>query len=181
MLLLQDLLHLLLKTAADLLGSVLLLRTYLSWLRLGRHNPLVQFSWALTDWLVKPLRVLLPGRTRLDWPCLAAALVVALVFVALIRVAGIGLASSWALLAPDALALVVRWALYMLIFVVFLYALLSLVNPHAPLAPTFELLARPLLAPLRRAIPTIGGFDLTPMVFVLIVLVLLTVLESLRF
>ncbi len=185
MLVLLEIVHLLLNTAAALLGSALLLRVYLSWLHIARHNPLVQFCWALTEWLVKPLRTLLPGRTRLDWPCLVAALIVALAFVALMRATGIGStgigpALDWALLVPQALGLLVHWAFYMLILVVSIYALLSLVNPHAPLAPTFELLTRPLLAPLRRVLPPIGGFDLSPMAFVMIVLILLTILDSVR-
>jgi YggT family protein len=174
---LHEIVHLLLKFVADLLGSALLLRVYLSWLRLARHNPVVQFCWALTEWFVKPLRALLPARTRVDWPCLVAVLIIALVFVALIRATGIRV-GDWSLMVPQALALVIHWALYMLILVVVIYALLSLVNPHAPLAPTFELLARPLLAPLRRALPLVGGFDLSPMVFVLLVFVLMMILDS---
>ena len=51
--LLLGVVHLLLNTAAALLGGALLLRVYLSWLRIAAHNPLVQLSWALTEWLVK--------------------------------------------------------------------------------------------------------------------------------
>jgi len=180
MLLAQYVIRLLLDTAGALLGGTLLLRLYLSWLRIASHNPLVQFSWALTEWLVKPFRTLLPRRTRLDWPCVAGALTVGLVFVVLMRLIGVGPALDWSLLVPEVLALVVRWALYMLLLLVFLYALLSLVNPHAPLAPTFDLLTRPLLAPFRRTLPVIGGFDLSPGAFVLVVLVLLTVLDWAR-
>jgi YggT family protein len=180
MLVLLELFHLLLDTAAGLLGSALLLRVYLAWLRLAHHNPLVQFSWALTEWLVRPLRVMIPFRARLDWHCLAAALIVALAFVVLVRVIGFGPALDWSLLVPQALGLLAHWALYMLIVVVAIYALLSIVNPHAPLAPTFELLARPLLAPLRRMLPLVGGWDLSPMAFILIVFVLLTILDTVR-
>ena len=177
---LVGIIHLLLNTAAALLGGALLLRVYLSWLRVAGHNPLVQFSWALTEWLVKPFRSMLPRRTRLDWPCVAAALTVALVFVVLMRVIGIGVPLDWSLLVPQVLGLVVRWALYMLLVLVFIYALLSLVNPHAPLAPTFDLLTRPLLAPFRRALPRVGGFDLSPIAFLVVVQVLLIILEWAR-
>ena len=177
--LLLEVVHLLLNTAAALLGGALLLRVYLSWLRIASHNPLVQFSWALTEWLVKPFRALLPGRARIDWACVAAALAVALLFVLLMRLSGIGVGggSDWAMLVPQVLRLVVKWALYMLTVLVFIYVLLSLVNPHAPLAPTFELLTRPLLAPFRRALPLVGGFDLSPIAFLLVVQILLLVLD----
>lgn len=178
--LLLEVVHLLLNTAAALLGGALLLRVYLSWLRIASHNPLVQFSWALTEWLVRPFRALLPGRTRVDWPCVLAALAVALVFVLLMRMARVGLVSDWALLVPQVFGLVVHWALYMLTVLVFIYVLLSLVNPHAPLAPTFDLLTRPLLAPFRRALPLVGGFDLSPIAFLLVVQILLLVLDWAR-
>jgi YggT family protein len=178
--LLLEVVQLLLNTAAALLGGALLLRVYLSWLRIGSHNPLYQFSWALTEWLVKPLRTLLPGRTRIDWPCVAAALVVALLFVLLMRLTGIGAALDWALLVPQALGLIVHWALYMLTVLVFIYVLLSLVNPHAPLAPTFDLLTRPLLEPFRRALPVVGGFDLSPIAFLVVVQILLLILDWAR-
>jgi YggT family protein len=177
LMLLLGVVHLLLNTLAALLGGALLLRVYLSWLRIAGHNPLVQLSWALTEWLVKPFRALLPGRARIDWPCVVAALFVGLVFELLTRLTGIGGGSDWTLLVPQVVGLLVHWALYMLTVLVFIYVLLSLVNPHAPLAPTFDLLTRPLLAPFRRALPLVGGFDLSPIAFLLVVQILLLILD----
>jgi len=105
---------------------------------------------------------------------------VGLVFVLLMRLTGISVGLDWALLVPQVLGLVVHWALYMLTVLVFIYVLLSLVNPHAPLAPTFDLLTRPLLAPFRRALPLVGGFDLSPIAFLLVVQILLLVLDWAR-
>jgi YggT family protein len=178
--LLLGVVHLLLNTAAALLGGALLLRVYLSWLRIAGHNPLFQLSWALTEWLVKPFRALLPGRARIDWPCVVAALALGLVFVLLMRLTGIAMPSDWELLVPQVLGLVVRWALYMLEVLVFIYVLLSLINPHAPLAPTFDLLTRPLLAPFRRLLPLVGGFDLSPILFLLVVQILLLIVDWAR-
>ncbi len=162
----------LLNTVGTLLGGALLLRTYVSWLRIASRNPLSQFSWALTEWLVKPFRNLLPRRTRVDWPCVVAALVVGLLYVLLMRLIGLWPASDWSLLVPQALGVVVRWGLYMVVFLVIIYAVLSVVNPHAPLAPTFDLLTRPLLAPFRRVLPVVGGFDLSPLALLLVVMIL---------
>jgi YggT family protein len=83
------------------------------------------------------------------------------------------------LFVPSGLFLLIRWTLYLLLFLLVVNSLLSLVNPHAPLAPTFEVLTRPMLAPLRRIIPPVGGFDLSPMVLVFLILVGLTVLDEL--
>jgi YggT family protein len=70
----------------------------------------------------------------------------------------------------------VRWGLYMVTFLVVIYSAISIINPHAPLAPTFELLTRPLLAPFRRALPLVGGFDLSPMALLAVVFILFVLL-----
>jgi YggT family protein len=44
----------------------------------------------------------------------------------------------------------------------------SWVNPHAPLAPFVQALNSPLLRPIRRVIPLLGGLDISPMVLFLL-------------
>jgi len=176
--LLLDILDMLLGAIASLLGSALLLRTYLAWLRVSRSNPVGVFCVALTDWLVAPLRRMLPQRGRLDAAATVGAILVALALVLLMRVMRYGLMLNWLLLLPAALLLLLHWALYLLVALVVVNVLFSLINPHAPLAPTFDLLTRPLLAPLRRLVPPVGGFDLSPLVLFLILQVLLFVLNQ---
>jgi YggT family protein len=170
--------HLFVGTVAGLFGSVLLLRAYLAWLRISRSNPIGIFCVALTDWLVGPLRRILPLRGRLDAASLAAALIVAVAVVFLVDWVELNGFGDLLFVLPSVLLLLVKWALYLLLFVLFVNALLSWVNPHAPLAPTFDVLSRPMLAPLRRVIPPVGGVDLTPMVLMLLIFVALTVLDE---
>lgn len=174
----QEILRMVFGAAAALLGGALLLRAYLGWLRFSRTNPLVVFCTALTEWLVGPLRRLVPLRGRIDSASLAGALVVAAVFVLLLFLIGPEGVWHWYLFVPSVLLLLVRWALWLVMFLVIFNVLFSLINPHAPLAPTFEMLARPILAPLRRVIPPVGGFDLSPLVLVIIVQVALLVLDA---
>jgi YggT family protein len=176
--LLQEILHLLLGTVAGLLGSTLLLRVYLAWLRVSRSNPLAVFSVALTEWLVAPLRHLFASRGRVDAASLAGAMAVALVFVFLTGLIAMGGTWHWYFFLPSVLLLLIHWALYLLMVLVFASVILGLVNPHAPLAPTFDVLTRPMLAPLRRIIPPIGGFDLSPLVLIVIIQVALLVLDQ---
>jgi YggT family protein len=74
----------------------------------------------------------------------------------------------------------VRWALLSVLWLTILYALLSWINPHAPMAPAIELLVRPFLAPFRRIIPLVGGVDLSPMALGLTVYILLMVMDRVR-
>lgn len=175
--LLQEIFRLVLGTLAGLMGSVLLLRVYLTWLRLPRSNPVAVFSVALTDWLVRPLRLVLPLRGRLDAAALLAAFLVAGVFVVLVVLVSTRGAWDWSWYVPSVLVLVTQWTLYLVMVLVFAQVAVSLFNPHAPLAPALTLLTRPLLAPLRRWIPTVGGFDLSPLVLLVVVQVLLLVLD----
>ncbi len=173
-----DIFDMLLGALASLLGSALLLRVYLAWLRVSRSNPVGVFCVALTDWLVAPLRRAVPARGRLDAAPLLGAFLVALLFVFLVRLLRSGAGAYSFLLVSGALLLMLHWALYLLVALVIVNVLFSLINPHAPLAPTFDALTRPVLAPLRRLIPPIGGFDLSPLVLVLVLQILLAVLNQ---
>ena len=56
----------------------------------------------------------------------------------------------------------VRLTVYIIMGAVLLQALLSWVNPYHPVAPFFEALTRPFLKPFQKAVPPIGGVDITP-------------------
>jgi YggT family protein len=61
-----------------------------------------------------------------------------------------------------ALVKLLRLTVYIVMGAVFVQALLTWVNPYHPLAPFFEALTRPFLKPFQKAIPPIGGVDITP-------------------
>lgn len=168
----------LLQTVAVILGVTLLARAYMGYLGLPARNPLAQFAIALTDWLVRPLRRLARASSRIDVATLLAAAVVAVTYVGLrFLLIGIGM-GSWPLTGVLLMALIelLRWALYLVLWLTLLHVVLSWVNPHAPIAPAVSMLARPFLAPFQRALPTVGGIDLSPLVVILIVNVMLIVL-----
>jgi YggT family protein len=50
-----------------------------------------------------------------------------------------------------------QWVLYSLFMLLILEVIFSWVNPHAPLAPFVRALNEPLLSPIRRVVPAIGG------------------------
>jgi YggT family protein len=60
-------------------------------------------------------------------------------------------------------------ALYTMMVLVLVSALLSWVSPHAPMTPLIGTLAEPFLSPFRRWIPLIAGVDLSPLVAVLVI------------
>jgi YggT family protein len=179
--LLVDIARLLLETAGALLGVALLLRAYMNWVGMPSRNPLAQFAIALTDWLVRPLRRMLPAAGRWDTASLAAAYLVAVLLIALTFLLIGAAPSSWPVpaLLLAALVQVLRWALYMVFFLTLMHVVLSWVNPYAPVAPAVAMLVRPFLAPFQRIVPTIGGIDLSPLLLIVLVNILLLILSRL--
>jgi len=79
-----------------------------------------------------------------------------------------------------ALLALLRLFVYLLMGGIIVAALLSWVAPYSPLTPLFDALTRPLLAPVRRILPPLGGIDLSPLVVLLLLQVALIVLAGLQ-
>jgi YggT family protein len=172
--------HLLIQTAFGFFVYALLLRFYMQWLRAPFRNPVGQFVSALTDWIVRPARRVVPGLFGLDLASILIAWIVeALMIVLLFWLGGRSFAGAPGIAAGMLFTLaameLVRASLYLLISVVIVQVIISWVNPHAPLAPVFDALTRPFYALFRRFIPPIGNVDLSP-VFVLLVAQILLIL-----
>jgi len=151
-------LQLIVDTAASVLGGVLLLRFWMQVIRVRPPASVAQFTFTLSDWLVRPMRRLVPGMGGYDWASLIGAFLVVL------------LASSVMLLNPAvdgqgvvlyALYRFCSWILYGFMGLLIIEVIFSWINPYAPLAPFIRALNEPLLRPLRRVIPAVGGLDLS--------------------
>ena len=68
-------------------------------------------------------------------------------------------------------------AIYLAMGLIVVQAILSWVNPHAPMAPAIRQLSEPLLAPFQRRLPAIAGVDLSPLVLFLLLQVLLILID----
>lgn len=173
-----------LDTLCGLLSFALLARFALQWVRAPFRNPLGQFIIAVTDWMVRPVRRLLPGLYGLDM----ASLLLAWLWQVAYQGIALGLAGVLHAVSPEptfvvaALAAleVAKLGLYLALGAVLVSAIFSWVNPHAPMADVFNTLAHPLLKPFRRVIPPVGGVDLSPLVLLLVLQIALFVVASLR-
>lgn len=153
------------ETVFNIFILTALVRFWMQALRAPARNPLAQFTMALTDFAVKPMRRLLPGLFKLDIASLAVAWIGEVILLAILSLLqGVEIVNGAALSVILFLALVklVRLTVYIVMGAVLLQALLSWVNPYHPVAPFFDALARPFLKPFQKAIPPIGGVDITP-------------------
>lgn len=174
-----EILSFLLDVAAGLLGGACLLRLYMQHQRVPFGNPIGRFVFALTDWLVLPLRRVLPSVRRVDTASLVAAYLVEVAkFVLLIGVFT-GLAG---MAAVPLLALfgMLHLAISALTALVIVYAILSWVGSDSPIADVIDRLCAPLLRPFRRVIPLLGGIDLSPLALLVLLQVLSMVLRAVQ-
>ncbi|MBL8513545.1 MAG: YggT family protein [Betaproteobacteria bacterium] len=166
-----------LETVFGLFTLAALARFYAQAFRAPFRNPLTDFVVALTDFMVKPLRKIVPGAFGLDWASLVTAWMAQLVFlgvkVALLAPDALVTPSFWPGLILWALVCLVRLSLYLLIGVVLIQAILSWTSPYHPIGPFFAALTRPFLKPIQRVVPLVGGVDLSPLVLLVLVQVVL--------
>jgi len=166
----------LISTAFGFLVLAALLRLMLAWIRADFYNPISQFVVKVTNWGVVPLRRLIPSMGRWD-----SGTIVFLVAVQIIELVLIALVSGFGI-NPIGLPL---WALgellglTVMVFIVsiFIEVILSWVNPgsYNPMTDIIRRVNQPLLAPARRMLPDMGGFDLSPLL-VLVALQLVKIL-----
>lgn len=170
----------LISTACGIFSVALLLRVYLQWVRAAYRNPLSEFLAALTDFMVRPARRLIPGLWGIDFASLVLAWLIQLIEIALVvqikgYEPGFSVGAAAAGMALLAIVMVVKLALYIVMVVVLVQALMSWINPYSPLAPLLGSMSRPFLRVFQKRIPPIGNVDLSPL-FVIIVCQLLLML-----
>jgi YggT family protein len=143
-----------------------LLRVLLPLARADFRNPLAQAILALTNWLVMPLRRILPPIGRVDTASVAALVIVQLLATLILFRLRTGALFPFLPLALAALRSLALATLLLYTVLIFVYALLSFVAPGArsPATALLTSLCEPLLAPLRRVLPVVGGIDFSPLV-----------------
>ncbi len=167
----------LITTAGDLFVLALLLRFILQWARAPARNQLSLFLAALTDFIVRPARRVIPGWWGIDFATLLLAwLVAGLELWVVLSIKGYqpGSTPGIALAALGALAALnlIRLAIYIVMAAVVVQAILSWVQPYSALTPLLSSVTRPFLQPFQKRVPTIANVDLAPF-FVLIICQLL--------
>jgi YggT family protein len=167
----------LLDVVAGLLGGACLLRLYMQHQRIPFSNPVGRFVFALTNWIVLPLRKILPGYKRWDFSSLIAAYLFELAqFGILALMIGRGAAAVPALALFGLVRLLISGAVGLTI----VYAILSWVNADSPMFDVIDRLVAPLLRPFRRVIPLVGGFDLSPLALLVVLQVLAIIVANLQ-
>lgn len=154
----------LINTVFNLFLMVVILRFWLQLARADFYNPFSQFVVKVTNPLVLPLRRIIPSIGNLDTATLLLAYAVALIKLLLLQfiiVKGVVLPQSliWAAIV------VIKEAFSLLFWILVIRALLSWFSQgHNPIEQVMQQLTEPLLRPIRRILPPMGGLDLSVLV-----------------
>lgn len=173
----SEILRYLLQSALGLFLFAVLLRMLLQLARADFYNPVSQFVIRFTQPVLAPLRRLVPPIGRLDTASLLLATGV--------QVLSIMIALALLGFRPGNVLLLLVWALLgiaSLVVNMYFFAILALIifswiapHSHHPALALLHQLTEPVMGPVRRLLPPVGGLDLSP----ILVFVAINVLEIL--
>ena len=168
---LNEIIGYLIQTALSLYLLVMLLRFLLHASQADFYNPVSQFVVKITNPALAPLRRLLPPVGRFDLAALVESVFLqALGIVLLLLLNGVGL---------PGITLIIAWAavgVVALLVNIYFFALLAMIilswvaggSRHPAILLIYQI-TEPVMAPVRRLLPPMGGIDFSPiLVFILI-------------
>ncbi|HAJ76529.1 MAG TPA: YggT family protein [Gammaproteobacteria bacterium] len=169
---------LLFNTLGGLYLLAILLRFLLQIARADFYNPVSQTVVKITDPLVRIFRNIIPGYRGVDFSCLVLALVIeAIAICTLIYLYGgnipsVGFIITWSFVGILYFMInIYYYAIIASIIMSFVMLFSGNMNPH-PLLRLIWQLTEPVMAPVRKVIPAMGGLDFSP-IFIFIAIGLL--------
>lgn len=166
-------LNYLISTLLNLYLCAVILRIVLAWVRADFYNPISQLVWKITQPVLAPFQKSIPRWRRLDVPAALFLVVLGLVYVQVaLWLFGAGLSIAASVLFALLKIVVLAGNLYTVSLT--FQAILSWFGPgvNNPASNILWSMNEPVLRPLRRLIPPISGFDLSPLFAIILVQVL---------
>lgn len=169
--------------------------TFILWARFGLHyfrvsslHPMSKVIHRFTDPIIHPvasiLQIKVTRNQRFDWVCFGVLVVVEWVKFLIIGAIYFGHASLWTLTLIYTAADLIIQPCDLLFYALVIRVIMSWVNPNwqHPLASVLYDITEPMLQRIRRHIPHISGFDISPFVMMMILkIITLFVSASLPF
>lgn len=159
-------LNFLVNTLFDLFAFVVMLRFLMQLTRADYYNPVSQFVVKITDPLLLPLRKIIPGFGGHDIAALALCFLTLIAKFMLLKAVNLGGIASggWVSTFIYALAGLIDLGFVVFIYTILAMVILSWVSPGGhPISGLLNSITSPILTPVRRSMPDIGGFDLSPL------------------
>ncbi|MEH6515537.1 MAG: YggT family protein [Halioglobus sp.] len=161
----------LIQTVTSLYLLAMLLRFILQLVRADFYNPICQFLVKITNPLVLPVRRIVPGVAGLDLASLLLS--IALQFIAILALLMI---NSMPLPNPFLLLLWSLIGVVALLVNIYFFALLGMIilswvaaGSKNPAIYLLHQITEPVMAPFRKALPSMGGLDFSPIVLFILI------------
>ncbi len=164
----------LVNTLFSLYAYTLILRILLQWVRADFYNPMAQFVWKVTNPPTQILRQLVPRYRQLDIPALVVLVVVVLLNI-LVDLLIIGSGASLVTILGITILKMLTLTINLLTITILVQAVMSWfgASMHSPASSLLFSVNEPMLRPVRRILPPVGGLDLSPLVVILVLQVLI--------
>lgn len=167
----------LISSLFDIYIFILLLRIMLQWVNADFSNPVFQFVVKLTNLPLSPLRRLIHTVHGIDFAAISLLVLLEVIKLFIMVWLQISAVPTLGGLVVLAFAELLNQVINIFFYTLLALAILSWLSPlaHSPIIDVLHRLSDPLLRPIQRVLPPIGGFDLSP-IPVLIILKLITLM-----
>lgn len=159
----------LVKTLIDLYTMLLLLRIWMQWSHCDLYNPFSQFITKVTQLVIGPLRRIIPAAGPLDSASLLLAFILAMIKFPLLTLVEMKVLILDPIYLLVGLLALLKAAGELVFWVVIIRSLFSWVSQgRSPMDVMLYHLSEPLMFPIRRILPAMGGVDFSAMIVILI-------------
>lgn len=160
-------------TIIQLYIIILLLRVWMQWVRADFYNPFSQFVVKVTQPIVGSLRRFIPAVGAIDTATLLVAYILTLANILFVMWATNTLALISITLLPLSFIQLLTYAGKLVFWLMLIRAILSWISQgRNPIDYMLMQLTEPLMSPIRRIIPAMGGLDFSAMIVMLILIAL---------
>jgi YggT family protein len=167
----------LISTVFDLYLFILVVRVLLVYAGVNYFDPITQFIVRCTDFLVKPVRRIIPNIRGIEVASLI--IMVALEFIKYLLIASLSFDSLspvglFIIAIADTLKIILQTMFYSII----VQAVLSWVQPGSPMNNVLYKINAPIMRPIQRLCPTIGGMDISPIPAMILLQLLIIIIVN---
>ncbi|MGE3919526.1 MAG: YggT family protein [Gammaproteobacteria bacterium] len=155
----------------DFAIAIVMLRVMMQWASVNFQNPVAQFIARITNPLVTPLRKFIPSNEKFDLASIALAWAIAFIkAIVLLFLISSGMPNFFSLIFSAVIDIILVSLNVLLLAIILnaVYSLFPMVGP-ASVKDFLFLLTEPVLKPLRKLIPAVSGFDLSPVAVLIII------------
>lgn len=151
----------LVSTIFDLFLFLLFVRVVLAYIGANYFDPVTQIVVRLTDFVVKPVRTVIPNNKGIEISTLLILFAVEILKFLIIGMLSFGFPHILGLLIL-AVGDMIKLAAQTFFYAILIQAILSWIQPYSPMNNVLQQFNAPIMRPVQRLIPTINGIDISP-------------------